>query len=122
MKKATAKGINVELLQLIDVAAAHLLQRAGVSGIVEPEHARSEAEAPLTEQVKAFQAVVDWAKSRHDLVPAGEEGSKFNGLKQQFFGSSSGGGGVRAKKPKAANGTAIASDPEPSPGAGVFDA
>jgi len=122
MKKATAKGINVELLKAIDEAAAHLLQRAGVSANVAPENVRPEAEAPLPEQVKAFQAVVDWAKARHDLVPAGEEGSKFSGLKQQFFGSSPGGGGVRAKKPKAANGSAIGHEPEPAAKPELFDA
>jgi hypothetical protein len=71
-----------DLLSALDVAAQHLLERAGVGAKLDGE--TTEKDAPLVEQVKAFQAVVDWAKTRKDLVPPEKVESAFDGLRKQF--------------------------------------
>jgi hypothetical protein len=45
-------------------------------------------EAPLVEQVKAFEAVVDWAKTRKALAPPEPvKGSKIDELQRRFHGN-----------------------------------
>ena len=50
---------QLDLLDALDIAAAHLLEKAGVGATMDDGNPMKEA--PLTEQVKAFEAVVDWA-------------------------------------------------------------
>jgi hypothetical protein len=94
---------KLDLLDALDIAAAHLLERAGVGATMTPGN--STKEAPLTEQVKAFEAVVDWAKTRKDLRPPKKEESRFDGIKRQFNGAPSERGRSGAKKK--ANGSSI---------------
>ena len=59
-----------DLLDTIDAAAASLLDAAGFSAKVEGVEP---PKVELTDRVKAFQAVVDWAKTRNVLRPGGQE-------------------------------------------------
>ena len=94
---------KLDLLDALDIAAAHLLEKAGVGATVEGE--TTAKEAPLTEQVKAFEAVVDWAKTRKDLRPPKKEESRFDGIKRQFNGAAPERG--RSGPKKKANGSAV---------------
>ena len=94
---------KLDLLDALDIAAAHLLEKAGVGATVEGGIAAKEA--PLTEQVKAFEAVVDWAKTRKDLRPPKKEESRFDGIKRQFNGAAPERG--RSGPKKKANGSAV---------------
>ena len=94
---------QLDLLDARDIAAAHLLEKAGVGATVEGGTAAKEA--PLTEQVKAFEAVVDWAKTRKDLRPPKKEESRFDGIKRQFNGAAPERG--RSVPKKKANGSAV---------------
>ena len=70
-----------DLLDTIDAAAASLLDAAGFGAKVEG------AEPPkveLSDRVKAFQAVVDWAKTRNVLKPPERGKTKFDDIKRQF--------------------------------------
>ena len=96
---------KLDLLDALDIAAAHLLEKAGVGATVEGGTAAKEA--PLTEQVKAFEAVVDWAKTRKDLRPPKKEESRFDGIKRQFNGAAPERG--RSGPKKKANGSAVGS-------------
>ena len=87
---------KLDLLDALDIAAAHLLEKAGVGATMDDGTAAKEA--PLTEQVKAFEAVVDWAKTRKDLRPPQKEESRFDGIKRQFNGSTPERGGSKPKK------------------------
>lgn len=98
-----------DLLDALDVAATHLLEKAGVGGKVEGE--RPSLELPLTDQVKAFEAVVDWVKIRKDLRPPQKEESRFDGIKREFNGSAASNRRSKPKKPKA-NGTPIDFGPD----------
>jgi hypothetical protein len=98
---------KLDLLDALDIAAAHLLEKAGVGATVEGGTAAKEA--PLTEQVKAFEAVVDWAKTRKDLRPPKKEESRFDGIKRQFNGAAPERG--RSGPKKKANGAAGGSSP-----------
>ena len=95
--------MKLDLLDALDIAAAHLLEKAGVGATVEGGIAAKEA--PLTEQVKAFEAVVDWAKTRKDLRPPKKEESRFDGLKRQFNGAAPERG--RSGPKKKANGGSV---------------
>lgn len=95
--------MKLDLLDALDIAAAHLLEKAGVGATVEGGTAAKEA--PLTEQVKAFEAVVDWAKTRKDLRPPKKEESRFDGIKRQFNGAAPERG--RSGPKKKANGSAV---------------
>ena len=70
-----------ELLDTIDAAAASLLDAAGfgakVEGVEPPK-------VELSDRVKAFQAVVDWAKTRNLLKPPERGKTKFDDIKRQF--------------------------------------
>jgi len=98
---------KLDLLDALDIAAAHLLEKAGVGATMEGGAAVKEA--PLTEQVKAFEAVVDWAKTRKDLRPPKKEESRFDGIKRQFNGAAPERG--RSASKKKANGNAVGSSP-----------
>ena len=87
---------QLDLLDALDIAAAHLLEKAGVGATMDDGNPMKEA--PLTEQVKAFEAVVDWAKTRKDLRPPQKEESRFDGIKRQFNGTSAERGGSKPKK------------------------
>ena len=106
---------ELNLLDALDIAAKHLLEKAGVGGKVEGE--RQPPEAPLTEQVKAFEAVVDWAKTRKDLRPPQKEESRFDGIKREFNGATA--SNRRSKPKKKVNGTPIdfSSDTDSDPDA-----
>ena len=95
--------MKLDLLDALDIAAAHLLEKAGVGATVEGGIAAKEA--PLTEQVKAFEAVVDWAKTRKDLRPPKKEESRFDGIKRQFNGAAPERG--RSGPKKKANGGSV---------------
>jgi hypothetical protein len=110
---------KTDLLDALDVAATHLLEKAGVGGKVDGE--KPSLELPLTDQVKAFEAVVDWVKIRKDLRPPQKEESRFDGIKREFNSATA--SNRRSKPKKKANGTAIDfgsdtdSDANPSDGA-----
>ena len=87
---------KLDLLDALDIAAAHLLEKAGVGATMDDGNPMKEA--PLTEQVKAFEAVVDWAKTRKELRPPQKEESRFDGIKRQFNGAASERGGSKPKK------------------------
>jgi len=87
---------KLDLLDALDIAAAHLLEKAGVGATMDDGNPTKEA--PLTEQVKAFEAVVDWAKTRKELRPPQKEESRFDGIKRQFNGATPERGGSKPKK------------------------
>ena len=69
------------LLDTIDEAAASLLAAAGFGAKV------ADVETPkveLSDRVKAFQAVVDWAKTRNVLKPPDRGTTKFDAIRDQF--------------------------------------
>lgn len=71
---------EIDLIETIDLAAARLLDMAGFG-------ATTASEAPkqsLPEQVKAFDAVVEWAKTRKDLRPPEKGKPKFDGIRSSF--------------------------------------
>ena len=107
-----------DLLDTIDTAAASLLDAAGfgakVEGVEPPK-------VELTDRVKAFQAVVDWAKTRSALKPPETGKSKFDAIRDKF----------RDPPKRRGRGAAPESGPEPTApadstpdtnGAGLFDA
>ena len=72
------------LIEAIDEAARDLLQRAMAphrdeSGGIDPD--------TLAERVKAFEAVVGWAKERLTLDPPDKGPTKFEKLRSQFDGA-----------------------------------
>ena len=72
-----------EFLQALDVAAKLLLEKAGVSAKVEDGTSPPVA---LADRVKAFEAVVDWAKTRRGLAPQEKPKSAFDAITSQFKG------------------------------------
>ena len=75
-----------DLVTTLDAAATLLLEKAGLSvngGATDPVVAQEDS--TLAEQVKAFQAVVDYAQARGTLAPPSKD-SKFDRIKQQFDG------------------------------------
>jgi hypothetical protein len=73
---------KTDLLAALDIAAAHLLEKAGVGDkLADGEKA---PEAALADQVKAFNAVVDWAKTRRELAPPEKKESPFDGIRRNF--------------------------------------
>ena len=91
-----------DLLDTLDRAAALLLEKAEIGDNLSGEKAT--VATTLTEQVKAFEAVVDWAKTRKDLRPPQKEESRFDGIKREFNGTAASNRGSKSKK-KAANGS-----------------
>ena len=104
---------QLDLLDALDIAAAHLLEKAGVGATMDDGNPMKEA--PLTEQVKAFEAVVDWAKTRKDLRPPQKEESRFDGIKRQFNGTAAERGGSKPKKKASGSLPSTDSDSGPAP-------
>jgi hypothetical protein len=75
--------LSEDLLDVIDSAAARLLAMAGFGATTGAELTK----ATLPEQVKAFEAVVAWAKTRKELRPPERVKAKFDGIRSQFNGS-----------------------------------
>ena len=71
----------VELLDTIDAAAASLLDAAGFSAKVEGVEP---PKVDLPDRVKAFQAVVDWAKTRNALKPPERGKTQFDAIRDKF--------------------------------------
>jgi hypothetical protein len=90
-----------DLIARIDNTALTLLQRIGGGGINTAEQS-----AILTEQVKAFDAIVKWASVRKDLLPKEEpKATKFGAMKSAFHDVGSGAAaGNRRGAGKAAHG------------------
>lgn len=72
-----------QLLELLDVGARRLLAHAGVGDTVTD---MPDAVATLAERVKAFDSVVDWAKTRKGLIPEQKKESAFGQLSAEFHG------------------------------------
>lgn len=77
--------IETDLIDSIDSAAARLLEMAGF-GAKTDEAAVSLAIVLTSEQVRAFDAVVEWAKIRKDLRPPEKGKSRFDGIRSSFNG------------------------------------
>ena len=75
---------TTEFVAALDTAARSLLEKAGISAKV--TDGKSSAVVTVAEQVKAFEAVVDWAKTRRELVPKPKEKSAFDDIKSRFNG------------------------------------
>lgn len=100
-----------KLLDALDVAAAHLLEKAGVGDTMADE--KSSMAVTVTEQVKAFEAVVDWAKTRKELRPPQKEESRFDGIKREFS-SAAPRRGSKPKGQKSRSGSPATADFSPS--------
>jgi len=99
-----------KLLDALDLAAALLLEKAGVGARMDEE--KSGTAVTVTEQVKAFEAVVDWAKTRKDLRPPQKEESRFDGIKREFS-SAAARRGNKSKAKKASSGSLTSTDFDP---------
>jgi hypothetical protein len=84
------------LVNDLDKAVAKLLQTAGLGDTVEGEKCL----ATLTEQVKAFDSAMDYAKIRPTLIPKETVESPFASLKRDFDGDAPARRGRRAKAKK----------------------
>jgi hypothetical protein len=107
-----------ELIEALDRAAKLLLAKAGGGDKVEVAESLTgstpmEEPPSLAEQVKAFEAVVDWAKTRRVLAPPEKTETKFGELKRDFHGESPERPGAPPKKVKRAVNGSVA-------GAGIF--
>jgi hypothetical protein len=122
---------EADLIDAIDSAAARLLEMGGF-GVKNPLRAEDGiVKATLPEQVKAFEAVVEWAKTRRDLRPPEKAKAKFDGIRSGFNSSSRKRRGSRAPaeaeaepgspEPESAADAGTAPD-EPAPGADIFGA
>ena len=69
-----------DLLDTIDAAAASLLDAAGFSAKVEGVEP---PKVDLPDRVKAFQAVVDWAKTRNALKPPERGKTQFDAIRDK---------------------------------------
>ena len=71
------------LIEALDAGATKLLEMAMAP-------AKNDDGTPtlvtLAERVKAFEAVVEWAKTRDPLVPKEIKESKFDGIRREFNG------------------------------------
>ena len=90
------------LLDTIDDAAASLLDAAGFGAKVDGVEP---AKVELSDRVKAFQAVVDWAKTRNVLKPPVAGKTKFDAIRDKF------------RDPPKRRGRAAAIEADPDPGA-----
>ena len=105
-----------ELLDTIDAAAASLLDAAGFGAKVE---GAEPAKVELPDRVKAFQAVVDWAKTRNALKPPERQKTKFDDIKRQFSEAPK----RRGRRPEAESRSEPPAGAEPpANGADLFDA
>lgn len=73
----------ITLTDVIDSAAAKLLEMAGFGATVDGASAAQATSATLPERVKAFEAAVEWAKVRGEL-PQAKEPSKFERIQRDF--------------------------------------
>lgn len=94
-----------KILESLDAAVEVLLKTAGLGPKAEGEE---KTVATLAEQVKAFEAVADWAKTRPTLIPKEVVESQFDRLRRDFNGEKV---ERRGRRPKAEKG------PDPEPGA-----
>lgn len=97
---------NDTLSQSLDKAATRLLSLA--AGDQPPEGVSNAF--TLAEQVKAFEAAMEWAKLRRDLYPPDKPKAKFDGIRAAFNGDKASGRRSGAAKAKA--GPAVAYDPD----------
>lgn len=104
-----------ELLDTIDAAAASLLDAAGFGAKVE---GAEPTKVELSDRVKAFQAVVDWAKTRNVLKPPERGKTKFDDIKRQFSETPK----RRGRRPEAESSSEPAAIAEHPNGADLFDA
>lgn len=105
-----------DLLETIDEAAASLLDAAGFGAKVE---GAEPTKVELSDRVKAFQAVVDWAKTRNVLKPPERGKTKFDDIKRQFSETPK----RRGRRPEAESSPEpAAAVAEPPNGADLFDA
>ena len=74
-----------DFLATLDAAAKLLLESASLSDSVDA--ATPKPAVSLAERVKAFECVMDWAKTRRDFKPPEKTKSAFDDLKQQFNGT-----------------------------------
>lgn len=83
-----------DLIGKINEAAGKLLESLAPGGTVS------------TEQVKAFEAVVEWAKLRKELQPPEKQEAKFDAIRRDFQRETPGGSGTArsSKKKTGANG------------------
>ena len=119
---------EADLIDAIDSAAARLLEMGGFS----VKSADGLTKATLPEQVKAFEAVVEWAKTRKDLRPPEKAKAKFDGIRSGFNSSSRKRRGSRAPdaaeaepgspEPESAAADTGTAPGEPAPGADIFGA
>ena len=72
----------------------------------------------LSDRVKAFQAVVDWAKTRNVLKPPERGKTKFDDIKRQFSETPK----RRGRRPEAESSSEPAAIAEHPNGADLFDA
>ncbi len=95
-----------DLIDVIDAAAARLLVMAGFGAKMEGSTAPT-----LPEQVKAFEAAVEWAKIRNELRPPEKGKSQFDGIREQFGAAVKRRGRPASAESGPANGSAIAVEP-----------
>jgi hypothetical protein len=104
-----------DLLDTIDAAAAILLDAAGFGAKVEGVEP---AKIELPERVKAFQAVVEWAKTRNVLKPPERGKTRFDDIKRQFGEAPK----RRGRRSEAESSSEPAPAAEPPNGVDLFDA
>jgi len=105
-----------DLFDTIDKAATSLLDAAGFGDKVD---GAEPAKIELPDRVKAFQAVVEWAKTRNSLKPPAPGKTKFDVIRDQFREAPKRRGrpAQAESRPAAEPGTA-----EPVNGTDLFDA
>ena len=99
---------EIKLIDELDKAASALLEKSRTGDSVPSEDSASvshETGSSLAEQVKAFQAVVEYAKIRPQLVPQKKKEAAFDGLKRQFNGETVNRRGKRGKAEDEADGS-----------------
>jgi hypothetical protein len=106
-----------DLLDTIDKAASSLLDAAGFGDKVD---GAEPAKVELSDRVKAFQAVVDWAKTRNALKPPTPGKTKFDVIRDQFRETPKRRGRPAQAESSPDPGAATAA--EPANGTDLFDA
>src|ERR1700689_1626773 len=109
-----------QLIDSIDEAATALLLKVRRDGTL-PQDEKPDL---FVEEIKAFQAVVEWAKARHAISPPPEPEkgpSKYDGLKRQFNGEKAGRGRGRAAA-ATDGGDAAGLDSPSAASSSIFDA
>lgn len=88
-----------DLVSDLDKAIGKLLRNAGLGDSVEVQSAANTA--TLSEQVKAFDSAMEYARIRPSLIPKEVVESEFARLKREFDGDAPARRGRRAKAQKA---------------------